>query len=106
MAFRITMTDLAIEHLAAMRAFEERRVIEAIDKHLAFEPNVPTRNRKCLRGASPPFNHVPPIWELKVGDMRVYYDVEAGNDAVYVRAVLKKRSHLTTEDVFHEEADN
>jgi mRNA-degrading endonuclease RelE of RelBE toxin-antitoxin system len=42
---------------------------------------------------------VAPIWELRVGDYRVFYDVSAAESVVYVRAVRRKRRGTKTEDI-------
>lgn len=54
------------------------------------EPTVETRNRKPMRP-----NPLAP-WELRIGNLRVYYDVEATpRRVVYVRAVgIKERNRV------------
>ena len=47
----------------------QRIVVEAVDRQLLNEPDVETRNRKPMRP-----NPVAP-WELRIGDLRVYYEV-------------------------------
>ena len=44
-------------------------VIDEIDQQLPHEPTVETQNRKPLR-PNPLAS-----WELRIGDLRVYYDV-------------------------------
>ena len=52
---------------------------------MSHQPNVPTRNRKVLRA-----NRVA-AWELRLGDLRVYYAVKDEPEAVViVKAVGKK----------------
>lgn len=60
-----------------------------------------TRNRKLLEPLVPDFEAVPPIWELRVGDYRIFYDVCEEEKIVYIRAVrycaehnYQKRSQL------------
>ncbi len=89
-----------------MRIFDRRHISDAIDRHLVLQPTSASRSRKKLDEAVPPFEHVPPIWELRVGEYRVYYDVNEESLTVFVRAIRRKRSHKTTENVFHEEDDN
>jgi len=43
----------------------------------------------------PPFEAVPPIWELRVGNYRVFCDVDDEEQRVYVRA--SGASHPTSE---------
>jgi mRNA-degrading endonuclease RelE of RelBE toxin-antitoxin system len=44
-------------------------VFDAVDDQLAHEPAVETRNRKPMRP-----NPLSP-WELRIGDLRVYYEI-------------------------------
>ena len=45
-------------------------MLDEVDEQLAHEPTVETRNRKPMRP-----NPIAP-WELRIGDLRVYYDIE------------------------------
>jgi mRNA-degrading endonuclease RelE of RelBE toxin-antitoxin system len=84
-----------LKELEDIRVFDRRRIVDAIEQQLAHEPTAPTRNRKELPNLEPSFDCEPPIWELRVGDYRVFYDV--GEDVVFVRAVRLKAPHETTE---------
>ena len=44
----------------------------------------------------PPLELCPPIWQLRIGDHRVFYDVDEGERRVFVRAVRRKPPHRTT----------
>ena len=65
-------------------------VFDAVDKQLANEPNKETRNRKPMRP-----NPIAP-WELRVGSLRVYYDItEEPEKRVTVLAVgVKLRNRV------------
>ncbi len=65
-------------------------VLDAVDRHLGHQPNVETRKRKPMRP-----NPVAP-WELRIGNLRVYYDVEGEPETVvYIRAVgIKERNRV------------
>ena len=88
--YEIKFADAAITHLAAMTARERSTVIDAIEQQLSYEPLGETRNRKLLKPN--------PIasWELRVGALRVFYDVASidpkagGSLLVRVLAVGKK----------------
>lgn len=54
-----------------LSAGERTRILNSLETQLAFQPTVETRNRKRLRP-----NPVAP-WELRLGRLRVYFDVEA-----------------------------
>lgn len=74
--YEIEIADLAAEELKDIRLFDRRRVVDAIRNQLAHQPTVATTNRKRLQSAVPEFEHTPPIWELRVGEYRVFYDVD------------------------------
>src|SRR5437879_5854085 len=99
MAYQIELTELAVTELKALRAFDRRRVVDELKRQLARQPSVATRNRKTLDAVSPGFEHAPPIWQLRVGEYRVFYDVDEAAQIVYVRAVRLKEAHQTTEDI-------
>ena len=69
MAFRITITDEAEAQLKALPARERRTVEAAVLARLRDQPTTPTRAIKRLR--------TNPVaeFELRVGDLRVLYDV-------------------------------
>jgi mRNA-degrading endonuclease RelE of RelBE toxin-antitoxin system len=87
--------------LKAIRAFDRRRIVDEIERQLADRPTVETRNRKLLDAVAPGFEHVPPVWELRVGDFRVFYDVDEELATVFVRAVRFK-GQLTTQEIVDE----
>ena len=97
--YAIEVTDLAIEELSNIRAFERRPILEAIRQQLTYEPTVITRNRKLLESLIPNFESVPPIWELRVGEYRIFYDVDKAEKIVYIRAIRRKTPEKTTEDI-------
>src|ERR1039458_3628450 len=100
--FEIEIADLAVEELKGMRAFDCRRIVEEVDRHLGDQPTEASKNRKRLDSAVPDFEHVAPIWELRVGDFRVFYDVDESTQTVFVRAVRPNRRDQTREDVIRE----
>lgn len=104
-AYDIEITDLAVEELKDIRVFDRRRVADAIRDQLTHQPTVTTRNRKQLDALVREFEHTPPVWELRVGEYRVFYDVDEEDEIVYVRAVRRKQAGQTTEDIIHERDD-
>ena len=97
--FTIEYAEGVVEDLAAIRAFDRRQLLDRIEEQLTDEPTTETRNKKILVGLTPPWDHEPPVWELRVGEYRVFYDVEDAEGRVSVRAVRRKRPHETTEDI-------
>ncbi len=88
--YSIEFSEGADGDLAGLRAFDQRPILDAIEEQLLHEPTRETRNRKMLPGVVPPFDAVPPVWELRVGEYRVYYDVGEAGKRVSVRAIRRK----------------
>ena len=99
MAYQVKLLGDAAKELKGLRVFEQRRIVDEITSQLQHEPTVPSRNRKCLPDLKPSFEHVPPVWELRVGEFRVFYDVDEDAQRVNIRAVRRKAQGQTTEDI-------
>lgn len=97
--YEVAFEENVEKELAAIRPFEGRRILQEIREHMEHGPSVESRHRKILRGMKPPFKTVPPLWELRAGEYRVFYDVSEEEKKVYVRAVRRKPPHKTTEDI-------
>ena len=97
MPYTIEFARSVVGDLATLRPFDRAKILDDIDAQLTHQPDLPTRRRKILYGLVPPWDHVAPVWELRVGEWRVYYDVDSVAQRVVVRAVRKKPPHLTTE---------
>ncbi|MCP4664468.1 MAG: type II toxin-antitoxin system RelE/ParE family toxin [bacterium] len=95
----IRIHELAAEDLERLRTYDQRIILDAIEDQLSYQPMVRTRHRKELVNLAPGFEHVPPVWELRVGDFRVFYDVDERSWEVHVRAVRRKKPTQTTEDI-------
>jgi len=91
---RDTATDLK-----KIKPYYRQRILDEIDNQLSSEPTTPTEHRKQLMDLVPPWPAEPPIWQLSVGDYRVFYDVDEGEATVYVRAVREKPAGKTTEEI-------
>jgi len=83
MPYRIEYSPDAEEHLRLLTKREQGMVLDAVDEQLAFQPATETRNRKPMRP-----NPLAP-WELRVGRLRVYYDIEV--EEVIVLAIGIKK---------------
>ncbi len=99
MAYEIVVHELAVKELESLRAFDQRRVLADLREQLADQPSVPTRRRKCLIDLTPSFEHELPVWELRVGAFRVFYDVSEEEKRVHIRTVRRKQSQQRTEDI-------
>jgi mRNA-degrading endonuclease RelE of RelBE toxin-antitoxin system len=81
-AYRIEYSEAAVQHLADLTARQRATVLDVVPRKLMHQPTIPTRNRKLLRA-----NAVAP-WELRIEDIRVYFDVQDTPEAIVtVRAV-------------------
>lgn len=97
--FEIRFAEGVEEDLRNIRIYYRNQILDAIEEQLAREPEIRTRNRKLLDNLIPPWQTVAPIWELRVGEYRVFYDVSATESVVYVRAVRRKPRGTKTEDI-------
>jgi len=70
LAYRIEYSPAAEEHLRILTARQRSIVFDEVDERLPHQPAVETRNRKPMRP-----NPLAP-WELRIGDLRVYYEIE------------------------------
>jgi mRNA interferase RelE/StbE len=83
MPFAIVLAPEAVEDLGRLKAAVRSSVKSAMETHLRREPEKTSRSRiKRLRGLSRP------QYRLRVGDVRVFYDV--GDGVVEVLAVVPK----------------
>jgi mRNA interferase RelE/StbE len=83
MPFAIVLAPEAVEDLSRLKAAVRSSVKSAMETHLRHEPEKTSRSRiKRLRGRSRP------QYRLRVGDIRVFYDVADG--LVEVLAVVPK----------------
>lgn len=99
MAFAVQIVPSALEELQAIKSFYRRQIADAIDEQLRRQPTTATRHRKILEVTEASFVFDSPLWELRVGNYRVFYDVDEEGNNVYVRAVREKPPHATTEEV-------
>lgn len=86
--YEIEFASVVREHIQSLSARERTIVIESIEQQLSYEPLTETRNRKLLRP-----NPIAP-WELRIGSLRVFYDVVSEeSDVVRILAVGKKEGN-------------
>ena len=90
MAYRIAYSPETDPHLRGLTARQRSMVFDAVDEQLAHQPTVETRNRRPMRP-----NPLAP-WELRIAELRVYYDVEESPEKlVTVLAIgIKDRSRI------------
>ncbi len=90
MEYRIEYSPETVDHLRILTARQQTTILDTVEKQLRFQPGVETRNRKPMRP-----NPVAP-WELRIGSLRVYYDIEDDPEyVVYIRAIgIKERNNV------------
>jgi mRNA-degrading endonuclease RelE of RelBE toxin-antitoxin system len=86
--YRIDYSPETEEHLRALTARRAAEVLDAVIRQLGHQPTTETRNRKRMRP-----NPLAP-WELRIGPLRVYYDVaDEPQPVVRILAVGVKRGN-------------
>ncbi len=90
MKYRIEYSPDTEDHFRVLTTRQQVTVLDTVEKQLQYQPDVETRNRRPMRP-----NPIAP-WELRIGNLRVYYDIEDDPEyAVYIRAIgIKERSSV------------
>jgi len=86
--YRIEYSPETEKHFRVLTALQQSIVLDTVERQLQYQPTLETRNRKPMRP-----NPIAP-WELRIGTLRVYYDIEDEPEhIVYIRAIgIKKRN--------------
>jgi mRNA-degrading endonuclease RelE of RelBE toxin-antitoxin system len=79
--FEIEFTQSALDDLRYLRRTDQTRILDSVDRHLSSEPASPARNRKALRPNSLA------AWELRIGKLRAFYDVDVLRKVVLIKVV-------------------
>ena len=97
--FEIRYAEGVADDLKQLRAYDQRIIVDRIKEQLAHEPATETRAKKIIAGLRPSWHHEEPLWQLRIGQYRVFYDVDLEQRHVNVRAIRCKPPHQTTEEV-------
>jgi mRNA-degrading endonuclease RelE of RelBE toxin-antitoxin system len=97
--YKISYSSAVVDDLKSLGAPERSKILDKIEVQLTHQPTRETRNRKILMGLVPPWEHVPPVWELRIGKYRVFYDTDEKAKHVTIRAVRHKPAHKTIEEI-------
>ena len=90
--YEIRYAEEAAADIRALRAYDQRKILDGIEVHLTHQPRFLSRTR--IKGM------VQPFWSqyrLRVEEFRVYYDVDDETHVVHVLRVLQKTTQLTPE---------
>lgn len=79
--YDIEFADEVSNHLEYLTARQRSLVLDAVEEQLIYQAIVETRNRKIMRPNSLA------QWELRVGDLRIFYIVDAQQSLVSIMAV-------------------
>ncbi len=97
--FTIQYAEGVYVDLKELSAKERATILDNMDEQLQHEPNKETRNKKMMPGLKPPWEYEEPLWELRIGEYRVFYDLNEETKRVTIRAIRQKPPHKQTEDI-------
>jgi mRNA-degrading endonuclease RelE of RelBE toxin-antitoxin system len=95
--FRIRLSRGALQDLRSLRAHDRARVVAELERQLTQHALEASPDRKQLSAVVPLWEHVPPVWELRIGEYRVFYDVDGAAGLVPVRAIRQQGRRTTKE---------
>jgi mRNA-degrading endonuclease RelE of RelBE toxin-antitoxin system len=90
--YDIRYSQEAVSDLGAVRAYDQRTIIDGIEQHLLYQPRVVSRSR--IKEMLQPFWSQ---YRLRIEDFRVYYDVDEPAHVVNVLRILAKTTEPTPE---------
>lgn len=88
MEYEINITDDAWQDLQYFKAYEQRIIVDAIERYLSRDAETESDHRKKLRP-----NTLAP-WELKTGRYRAFYAIEEIQTAKIVAIGYKDHNDL------------
>ena len=88
--YEIQYSQEAAEDVQALRAYDQRKILAAVERHLSHNPTQVSRAR--IKQMHQPFWSQ---YRLRVEDFRVYYDVDDGQRRLSILRVLKKEQGET-----------
>lgn len=87
MPYAIRVSDEAGKHMGRLTARQRSTLLDSVERQLRHQPTTPSRNRKPM---DPDKRSLIAPWELRVGNLRVYYAVEEESSTVVIVAVGTK----------------
>lgn len=96
--YEIRLGPDAQEELRGLAIRVRTRITAAMRRELVHRPALDVKPRKRLRpDPDSGISAGRPVWQLRVGDHRVFYDVDVGAKVVMVQRVLHKGRRTTRE---------
>jgi mRNA-degrading endonuclease RelE of RelBE toxin-antitoxin system len=88
MAYQISFSRDAERQLRQLTARDRNILLEAIEEQLSHQPEVPTHRRRLMR------ENPLADWKLRVGEYRVFYDVDSDQDIAMILAIGVKSHNV------------
>ena len=88
MKFDLIWSRRARENLRGFSKREQQRIVDEICSQLLHNPDVETRNRKLMEP-----NDLA-TWELRIGDVRLFFDINTDAATVELVAIGKKSRNV------------
>jgi mRNA interferase RelE/StbE len=88
MAYEVRFSRDSERQLGELDARDRNNLLDAIEQQLTHQPHVPTRHRKLLR------ENPLADWELRVGEYRVFYDIDDDPAIVMILAIGVKSHNV------------
>jgi mRNA-degrading endonuclease RelE of RelBE toxin-antitoxin system len=85
--YAVAFTPSARGDILFLPKRQQVAALNGIQRHLIMEPTVPTRNRKKLRP------NQSAEWELRIGNVRVFYDADETARVVEIKVVGQKQGN-------------
>ena len=83
----------AVRQLKKLRTHDQRAIVDGVQKHLVeAEPDETTRNKFRLRRSSDFADY-----ELRLGDLRLFYRIEASGEVIVTVVGVKEGNKLIVE---------
>jgi mRNA-degrading endonuclease RelE of RelBE toxin-antitoxin system len=85
--FQVVYSPEAVDQLRVFPKATQVLIVDQVDAQLTRDPASPTRKRKLLRP-----NPIAP-WELRLGDVRIFYDVQEEPQRLVMIAAIGVKRH-------------
>ncbi len=98
MRYEVRLGAEAHKELLRLPAYHRTRLIAAMQRELVRRPTLDEKPRKRL--APDPDSGIPAtaaVWQLRVGDFRIFYDVDEKSRTVMVQRIARKGRRTTGE---------
>jgi mRNA interferase RelE/StbE len=87
MSYALRYSNVAVEQLKKLRAFDQTAILDQIEQVLTINPTIESKARvKQLREPAPT------QYRLRVGEYRVFYDVD--QETVLIIQILSKQESI------------